>query len=390
MGMSDVPARPSRAATLAGYCAFCLIGWNLVQIPSLIRSVEPALHATDADFALFFFVGSVVYAIAALGGGLLTERVGRSAVLAGSALALAAGYAGEALAPSWPLLIAAAIPVNWGVGVIDSGVNGLFLDMYRDTRGGSLNLLHGYFSLGGLVAPFVIGRLLSAGVGWRVIILAAAVAALALAAALRAVAMPSGRHAADTSPSPAAADGAKASMVPFAGLAVGIACYVAAEVGVTNWLVKFLAATPVATATSVLSVLWIGIAAGRILSNWLAERIDYVRFAVGCVLLSSATLVGAVLSPWLPLAALLFGLTGIFFGPVYPTIMAIGGNVYPSRLAALSGGLAASAMAGSMIYPPIMGLLAASVGLRAGMLGAALLGLPATVGLLVVRRANGK
>jgi fucose permease len=88
-----------------------------------------------------------------------------------------------------------------------------------------------------------------------------------------------------------------------------------------------------------------------------------------------------------PLAGALFGLTGVFFGPIYPMIMALGGNIYPRRLAALSGGLAAAAVAGSVVYPPLMGLMAARIGLRAGMAGAALLGLPMALALLGARAA---
>jgi fucose permease len=108
--------------------------------------------------------------------------------------------------------------------------------------------------------------------------------------------------------------------------------------------------------------------------------------------LASLALLGAVFAPILPLAGALFGLTGMFFGPIYPMIMALGGNIYPRRLAALSGSLAAAAVAGSIVYPPLMGVMATHIGLRAGMVGAALLGIPMILALLgaraVARRAT--
>lgn len=136
-----------------------------------------------------------------------------------------------------------------------------------------------------------------------------------------------------------------------------------------------------------LSLFWGGLAAGRLISNWLAERIDYAAFTVGCITLSSLALMAAVLSASLPLTAALFALTGLFCGPIYPMIMALGGNLYPRRLAALSGALSGSAVAGSIIYPPLMGLMAAHIGLRGGMIGAALLGLPAALGIIGARAA---
>ena len=363
-----------------------LIGWNAVLLPSLIRSIEHQFRQSDAAFGLLYFTASLVYACGAFSGGLLTERLGRRAVLCAGVLALGAGLGGEGIAPTWGALVAALVPASWGGGVIDAGVNALFLDLYRDARGGALNLLHVFFSLGALVSPFVVGQLVTAGIPWRMIFFGTGAWALPLAALLAVVGMPSGRHERRTGET-ARGDAAEQSLLPFAGLALSIGLYVAAEVAVSNWLVKLLVAVPVATATQFLSVFWAGLALGRLLSHRLAERIDYYAFTLGCIVLASLALLGAVFAPLLPLAEALFGLTGVFFGPIYPMIMALGGNIYPRRLAALSGGLAAAAVAGSIVYPPLMGVMAAHVGLRAGMAGAALLGIPMALALLGARAA---
>jgi len=102
-------------------------------------------------------------------------------------------------------------------------------------------------------------------------------------------------------------------------------------------------------------------------------------------------LAAAVLAPWVPLALLLCAVTGVFAGPIYPMLIAIGGDLYPRRLAALSGGLTAAATVGAIIYPPLMGIVADQVGIKIGLLGAALLGLPAAAALLLAtgtRRHN--
>lgn len=171
-------------------------------------------------------------------------------------------------------------------------------------------------------------------------------------------------------------------MLPFMGLAVSICCYVAAEMAVSGWLVKFLGGVPVTTATAVLSIFWGGLALGRVLSNWVAERMDYLVFTVGCIALASGTLIGALVVPVFPLSVVLFGFAGLFYGPVYPMIMAIGGNLYPHRIAALSGSIGAAAVIGSVFYPPLIGFMATHVGLRAGLLGAGVLGLPAALAII--------
>jgi fucose permease len=180
---------------------------------------------------------------------------------------------------------------------------------------------------------------------------------------------------------------AERSLRPFVGLAVGIGCYVAAEMAVSAWLVKSLASVPVATATAVLSVFWGCLALGRLLSNRIAERLDYVLFTVICIVCASIALIAALLVPVFPLAVALFGLSGLFNGPIYPMIMALGGNLSPHRIAALSGSLATAAVVGSVVYPPLIGLMASHIGLRAGLLGAGLLGAPAALAIIVARAA---
>jgi MFS family permease len=69
-------------------------------------------------------------------------------------------------------------------------------------------------------------------------------------------------------------------------------------------------------------------------------------------------------------------------------IMALGGNIYPHRLAVLSGGLTTAAVVGGLVYPPLIGILESHIGLRSGMMGAALLGIPAALSLGAARLAS--
>lgn len=382
--MSSSYARPLQ---IAGYYSFILLGWNAVVVPSLIRSIEGSFHQPDAGIGVLYFLKSLLYLCGAFGGGFLTERFGRRAVLLLGTMAPVIGLIGAAGAPYWVLFVAGNALCSWGTGTIDGGMNALFLDLYRDARGAALNFLHLFFSVGALVAPFLIGHLVGAGLPWRTIVLSTGIGFLLMVPTLVQSSMPSGRHEQH-------ADGAEGevldarerSLLPFLALAGGIALYTGAEIGVSSWLVRLLASSPLVVATAILSLFWFGLTGGRLLSGWVAERIDYTLFTAGCFLLASASLVGAVVVPWLPAAACLFAMAGLFYGPVYPTIMALGGNIYPHRLSALSGSLTAAASVGVLVYPPLMGLLAAHVGLRNGMIGAALIGVPGALAVVAARR----
>jgi fucose permease len=85
-----------------------------------------------------------------------------------------------------------------------------------------------------------------------------------------------------------------------------------------------------------------------------------------------------------PVSIALFALTGFVTGPIFPMIIAIGGERYPDRSAAVSGMLGSAAVVGSVIYPPVMGFLSVTVGLTAAMLGNVILALACAGTLAIV------
>ena len=67
--------------------------------------------------------------------------------------------------------------------------------------------------------------------------------------------------------------------------------------------------------------------------------------------------------------------------------MAIGGERFPDRSAAVGGALTGMAVVGSTIYPPAMGLLSVTVGLTVAMLGSAALAIVCVLALWAFSRA---
>jgi fucose permease len=314
-------------------------------------------------------------------------------VLVFAAGLLAAGLAALAVAPSWEVFLLAAVPAGLGVGALDGGANGLFLDIYRSSRGRALNLLHLCFSLGALSAPLLIGPLIEAGLAWQAILAATGLVVIGLGGILLVVAMPDGRQVRDGS------DRAPGQRVPASGrprihwslglLCVAIACYIASEVGVTDWLVRFLEPAPLSVATTALALYWAGMAAGRLGSARVADRFDHVRYVTVAAAIMSIALAGAILVPSVPVSIGLFALAGLAAGPVAPMIMAVGGDRYPDRSAAVGGYLTTAAVVGTIGFPTLMGFLSVTVGLTVAMLGTVALGLASAGALMLAGRAHG-
>jgi fucose permease len=347
-------SRPQSAAVL-GCVAFFLLGWSGLLVPSLVRSVELDFGQTDAGLGLYYLVGAALYGTGVLGGTLATQRLGRRPVLAGGAGSIAVGLIVLANAGSWPVFVLGVLPFGLGSGTIDGTANGLILDLFPDGRGRALNLLHFCFSAGALAGPTVVGRAVEAGVPWRDLLVATAFAAALTAVLLTRAPMPSGRH--DPRTAVATLPGRLLLDRVLFVLGIAIACYVAAEVGVSNWLVRFLAAVPLDVATTALTLYWAGLTVGRLASARIGDRLDHVTFATAASVATGVFLLLAVVAPSTGLAIAFFAAAGVSSGPIFPLIVAIGGDRYPDRSAAVGGYLAGAAVVGGISYPPIMGFL---------------------------------
>lgn len=366
-----------------GCWGFVLIGWSGLVVPSLAREVEGGFAQTDVGLGLFYFVTSIAYAAGSVLGGMATERVGRRLILSGAAALLAVGLIAQGLTPDWIAFTVFGVVRSAGAGAIDGGGNGLAIDLFSGARGGRLNLLHLFYSLGALGAPFVLAGRDLVGLSWQAVIIGSGLIALPLAVLFAVADLADGR-----SRPHLAAGGHRTSLlaIPLLVLGVAIGCYVACEIGVSNWLVRFLATAPAAAATSALGLYWAGLAAGRLVGSRIADRFDHLRLAIAAALACAVALVGAVVVPSLPVSVALFVVVGFASGPIYPLIVAIGGERFPDRAAAVSGLIVAASVVGAVVYPPLMGVMSVTVGLPVAMIGTAVVVAACGGALVIVSR----
>ncbi len=385
---AGIPAAPQQGVLPVAYASFALVGWTGLFVPSYLRVIQDEFGRTDAEFGLVYLVFAVMFAAGAILGGLLSERIGRGIVLPASAVLIAVGLAMESVAPSWIVFVAGAGIAATGTGSVDAVVNSAVMDLSVAGSGSGLSRLHLFYSIGALSAALAVSVMAEAGVGWRTVAVVTAIGGLALALPLRRVGLvpPRPRVPGDMAP-----DGRHHAIVlplrlALVALGIGIACYVAAEAGVTSWLVGYLVEEPMSVATLALGLFWAGLAGGRLVASRIADRFDPVVFAAACAFASALALVAAVAGPPGPLRIALFVATGFALGPVYPMIMAVAGSVLPHRAAAVSGALTAVGVVGSVTYPALMGVISELAGLGAAMIGAALLAAGAGCAVIVARR----
>jgi fucose permease len=360
---------PSRGLVVAGFAAFLLLGWSALLVPSLIREVQGAFGQDDAGMGLAYLVSSLLYVVGSLATGVLPRRVPRPLLLGAGPGLVAAGLAIVVTAGAWPVFLAGYACMGIGSGIIDAGVNALFMDLYPG-RAAMLNRLHLFYALGALASPLAVGLSVGAGAPWRAVLLVTAAAAALVALAIGTRRMPAvqaSRPASGGAPAPAA----RRVPLPLVALAVAIACYVAAEIGTSSWLVRYLEEAPLEVATLALSLFWAGIGLSRLVASFFVDRVGPARFTAASATAFGAAMLVAIVVPSVPLAVACFAVAGFAAGPIFPVIMAIGGGLYPGRGSTVSSVLTSAAIVGSIVYPPLMGVLSETAGLVVGMAGAA-------------------
>jgi fucose permease len=392
----DAPAqaRPNasahllRAGTVVGL-AYSLIGWRGLLVPSMIRSVEPSFRQDDAGMGLYFLATAIAYGVGVLLGGRFVRARGQRTAVAAALAAMSLGLVLQGLTASWPAFAALGVLVSLGASTADIGINSLVLDLFPASRGRALNLLHVMYSVGALTAPLALAAAVGGGIAWQVPMLVSGVVAGAAALGVVLTVPPGQLDPPDPDEHPDnAADVARGRRIPvfLLVMAVGTACYVASEAGVSDWLVRYLDVLPVTAASFALTLFWAGIAVGRIVFAKIGGRVDALSAASVLAPIGGAFLLAAFLLPVGPWTPLLFAAVGFAFGPFFPLMVAAGGARLPSRSATVASTLIFSAVLGATFYPPAIGFISVSVGLQAAMVGTAVLAFAAGAAGLASRR----
>ena len=379
----------SPVAVVASCVGFVLIG--IVQalygpsIPALRDEFDLSPSAAGLGLSAHF-AGGVL-------GVLLCDRLyvrlGNRRVLGSSYVLMAVGAAAFALAPTWPVALAAALLAGVGFGGIDYGLNQLFAVGFGDRSTAMLNILNAHFGIGAILGPALIGAV--GAEHYPAVFLAFSLANLPLLLCLRGIREHVPR------PAPAPGSGATGSpggqvLARSLGSVLGVfvtlyVLHVGVEAGVGGWEPTHLetvgyGASAAATATS---VYWLMMTVGRFLTAPLALRFSPQSIvAVSCTGMTGCLLLAAIPG----LAPYAYAGVGLFIAPIFPTGLTWLNRVAPR--ARRAGALViASSMAGGVAAGPLLGKAIEWSGVRAVPLllcGVSALCLAATLWLIRVTR----
>lgn len=351
------------------YLAFISLG-----LPdALLGSSWPTMHQ---EFAVpLSYAGGISFIIAlgtifsSLQSDRLTRKLGTSWLTALSVATTAIALFGFSISHSYIALCLWAIPYGLGAGSVDASLNNYVALHYESKH---MSWLHMMWGVGASIGPYILGYVLTRGFTWnmgyrsigfiQIVLTVALFASLPLWKGQK----PNQQAEENKNTKPLSLKevltlpGAKAVMLYFFG-------YCAIEQTVILWASSYLnglKGIEPATAAFYAGLFYIGITVGRGISGFVTMKLndDQMMKLGKCIIVVGIVLLFLPLGNILTLIGLL--LIGLGCAPIYPSVIhSTPAHFGADKSHAVIGVQMASAYLGTLIMPPLFGLIANNLGL---------------------------
>ena len=291
----------------------------------------------------------------------LTWRFGAGKVTAVSVAMTACTLFGFSFCREYWMLLLWAVPYGLGAGGVDASLNN-YVALHYSSR--HMSWLHCMWGVGASTGPYIMGWVLSGGNHWSGGYRIVGALQIALTAVLfLTLGLWKNRQTEAESAQPVpmkqvfSIPGAREILVTFF-------CYCGLEQTAGLWASSYLTLSrgvESETAASFAGLFFLGITLGRAVNGFLTVKFDdKTLIRMGAAVIGLGVL--AMLLPGqLALAGLL--LVGLGCAPIYPCIIhSTPANFGPERSQALIGVQMASAYVGTLLLPPLFGLIAGRIG----------------------------
>ncbi len=363
---------------VAAILAIFVYGMIAAMLGTLLPALSQTFSLTPEQNGIIALAQGLGLAIASVSvGPLIDNRGKRTGLLLGLGL-VAASLFGLPNAAGYGMIIACFFALGVGGGIIVTGANTLVSDVGQTRRAMLMNFLNLFFGLGGLATPFIAANLL-AGDPYTLCYLTAVLTLVAWAVHLFApIPPPTGERGFRF-----AEAGGLVSRPALWLLSLFLFLYVACEVGVWNWLPRYLQAQGV-PATESLNILSLGFAlgllVGRVAVAPILIKIKAETVTLGAAVLMAATTYAMLQTTETTMAWVAVFCAGLAMAPVFPTTLAMVGDAFSRATATAMGIVITFGWIGLTVSSPIIGGIA---GDDPGRLRTALLVLPAFSAVMI-------
>ncbi len=366
-----LPRLNSRLLFYSLFLAYISAGIISVLPGASLLLLAENTHVSLAIAGSSFTLSAFGFIIGVLVAGLFATRLNSKYILMGGLGLMSVASAITPITHSFTVLLIAQLIKGVGFGMVDVSVNTIVTLAYQDTLGETLNNVHSAYGIGALSGPLLLSLslqmlnealwayLVGAVVGFVVIFLLMRqiVPEIPRQKIIQKQQQPSLYQNIFLEP-----------LLWF--MVLQIALYVGAELGFGSWIVTVLsqsAAISLALAAPAATAFFLGLTIGRLLGGqvlrrgWLSEnRLLYVSILGGFIS-------GIVVAIFPGLIVVSFGasvLVGLFYGPLFPGIMAMASRQFVNNIGIVSSVMLVSTGTAAMVLPALMGILIPVIGIN--------------------------
>jgi fucose permease len=344
---------------VAAVLAIFVYGMIAAMLGTILPDLSNRLKLTPNQNGRIAMAQAIGLMIGSFAAGPLMDIYGKKLGVVGGLLLIALALVGLRAAGSYGLVLVLIFVLGAGGGALVNGGNALPPDIHIQSleTAGVYNLLNLFFGLGGLLTPLVAARLFQNNSARLLLFAASAATITLLIAGVTPMAPPTGQVGFQV--------GVVAELLARPALLLLSAVlflYVAAEVGVWNWLARHLIAqgVPEARALTILSLGFaLGLLVGRVAVSPILSSVRPETVLLASALLMAVTTflmlqAGSPAIAWLAV----FG-AGIAMAPVFPTTLAVVNATFTGNLVATATGIALTAgWLGLVVSSPLIGGIA--------------------------------
>jgi MFS transporter, FHS family, glucose/mannose:H+ symporter len=328
--------------------------------PSLPAMVS-GLGITYAQAGFFFTLLSLGSLIGTSLGAIGSDHLPRKVLYGSCVLLLSIGLFVVGFMPGYALIALVIFLLSMLGSPIGAVGQSIMLNMFPARRERYLSLMTFFGALGSLLAPVVVSLNFAASLTWRWTFIETSVLAFIVFIVLLAIRIPPAL--------PGANREKLRTIVRRRGVIVSailIFFSVAPDLGFSYWLAQYFKSelhVSLRLSSSIVGVYLVGIVAGRLLIPVSLKKISPRMNLVGGLGVALFSIVAFILVPLIPAKIALCALYGFGIGPVFPLLVAQGTREFPSQAGAVTGVLYGCMSLGGMVFPLLVGALAARWGI---------------------------
>jgi MFS family permease len=331
---------------------------------AIATTIGPTLPNISREFSLTPDIAGAVVALYSLGGmlafigGWISDKVGRGLISSISLTMMGVSSLMVSMSPSFYLLGLSLLLIGIGGGIFEAASNAMVSDLYIEKRGMAVNLLHIAWNIGsGFGPPLIAFIILSTG-SWRLAYLVFLPLLFPLAVSMYV----SSRNLEGKNPTRRLEDNVQVTlrrfliMLPITSIAISI---IAVELGLSSWLPSILYDMGASLMEGGLTVglFWGLMGVGRIVWALFTDRLGYLKSLLSSSTAGVFSISLAALPISIHLKMAFWAVSGFFFAPLYPTLIAWITALNPNAGGAYTGILFTFGTIGSFISTWLIGVI---------------------------------